>query len=144
MQGAKLKTLNHADDLIAQYVDNDKIQKLLAFQTLYIGIDPKRGPSLYSIIPMIEMMFGVHFIKGGMYGMAQGLTRLNQDLGVDIRLNAQIDEIIIDPKYKRADGIRVNGLVERFDKVLCTADFPYAAQHLMPEHSPVKKYPPQK
>ena len=33
MQGAKLKTLNHADDLIAQYVDNDKIQKLLAFQT---------------------------------------------------------------------------------------------------------------
>ena len=86
---------------------------------------------------MIEMMFGVHFIKGGMYGMAQGLTRLNQDLGVDIRLNAQIDENI-DPKYKRADGIRVNGLVERFDKVLCTADFPYAAQHLMPEHSPVK------
>ena len=144
VQGAKLKTLNHADDLIAQYVDNDKIQKLLAFQTLYIGIDPKRGPSLYSIIPMIEMMFGVHFIKGGMYGMAQGLTRLNQDLGVDIRLNAQIDEIIIDPKYKRADGIRVNGLVERFDKVLCTVDFPYAAQHLMPEHSPVKKYPPQK
>ena len=49
-----------------------KNTKLLAFQTLYIGIDPKRGPSLYSIIPMIEMMFGVHFIKGGMYGMAQG------------------------------------------------------------------------
>ena len=30
---------------------------------LYIGIDPKRT-SLYSIIPMVEMMFGVHFIKG--------------------------------------------------------------------------------
>lgn len=144
IQGAKLRTLNHADDLIGQYIDNEKIKKLLAFQTLYIGIDPKNGPSLYSIIPMIEMMFGVHFIKGGMYGMAQGLTRLNEDLGVDIQLNADIEEIIIDPKFKRADGVRVNDTVRRFDKVLCTADFPYAAEHLMPKHAPIKKYPPKK
>ena len=105
---------------------------------LYIGIDPKRGPSLYSIIPMIEMMFGVHFIKGGMYGMVKGLQKLNEDLGVDIQCNADIEEIIIDPKYKTADGVKVNGLVQRFDKVLCTADFPYAAQELMPKHAPIK------
>ncbi|EHJ07876.1 phytoene desaturase family protein [Staphylococcus simiae] len=144
IQGAKLKTLNHADQLIEQYIDNEKIQKLLAFQTLYIGIDPKRGPSLYSIIPMIEMMFGVHFIKGGMYGMAKGLAKLNKDLAVDIELNANIEQIIIDPKFKQADGIKVNGDIKRFDKVLCTADFPYIAEHLMPENAPIKKYPPQK
>ncbi len=34
IQGYKLKTLNHADNLIGQYVDNEKIQKLLAFQML--------------------------------------------------------------------------------------------------------------
>lgn len=67
--------------------------------------------------------------------MTQGLVQLNKDLGVEIQLNAQIDEIIIDPKYKQADGVRVNGLVQRFDKVLCTADFPYAAEKLMPSHS---------
>lgn len=144
IQGLKLKTLNNADNLIENYIDNERIQKLLAFQMLYIGIDPKRGPSLYSIIPMVEMMFGVHYIKGGMYGMARGLVQLNEDLGVNIQLNSNIDEIIIDPKYKRADGVRVNGLVQRFDKVLCTADFPYAAEKLMPKHSPVKKYKPSK
>ncbi len=72
-----------------------KIQKLLAFQTLYIGIDPKRGPSLYSIIPMIEMMFGVHFIKGGMYGMAQGLAQLNKDLGVNIELMLKLSKLLL-------------------------------------------------
>lgn len=132
VQGAKLKTLNHADQLIEHYIDNEKIQKLLAFQTLYIGIDPKRGPSLYSIIPMIEMMFGVHFIKGGMYGMAQGLAQLNKDLGVNIELNAEIEQIIIDPKFKRADAIKVNGDIRKFDKILCTADFPSVAESLMP------------
>lgn len=144
VQGVKLKTLNNANNLIDKYVDNERIQKLLAFQMLYIGIDPKRGPSLYSIIPMIEMMFGVHFIKGGMYGMAQGLVKLNKDLGVDIQLNSHIEEIIIDPKYKTADGVKVNGLVKRFDKVLCTADFPYVAEKLMPSHAPIKKYKPNK
>ncbi|MDS0966685.1 phytoene desaturase family protein [Staphylococcus capitis] len=144
IKGLKLKTLNNADNLIENYIDNERIQKLLAFQMLYIGIDPKRGPSLYSIIPMVEMMFGVHFIKGGMYGLTRGLVKLNKDLDVNIQLNSNIEEIIIDPKYKRADGVRVNGLVQRFDKVLCTADFPYAAEKLMPSHSPVKKYKPSK
>ena len=104
---------------------------------LYIGIDPKRGPSLYSIIPMVEMMF-VFTLLRGMYGLTRGLVKLNKDLDVNIQLNSNIEEIIIDPKYKRADGIRVNDLVQRFDKVLCTADFPYAAEKLMPSHSPVK------
>ena len=34
VQGAKLKTLNHADDLIAQYVDNDKNPKTLSFSNV--------------------------------------------------------------------------------------------------------------
>lgn len=72
---------------------------------------------------MIEMMFGVHFIKGGMYGMAQGLAQLNKDLGVNIELNAEIEQIIIDPKFKRADAIKVNRDIRKFDKILCTADF---------------------
>ena len=86
---------------------------------------------------MIEMMHGVYYIKGGMYSFAKGLHRLTQDLGVSIELNSDVQEIIIDPKFKRADGLRVNGDIRRFDKVLCTADFPYAAQHLMPSHSPL-------
>ena len=43
-----------------------------------------------------------------------------------------------------ADGLRVNGDIRRFDKVLCTADFPYVAQNLMPVHSPLKNYSPEK
>src|SRR5699024_8743318 len=89
-QGSKLKTLDTADKLIAKYVDNEKIQKLLAFQTLYIGIDPKRSPSLYSIIPMIELMFGVHFIKGGMYSFVNALEQLNRELCTQIYTNSSV------------------------------------------------------
>ena len=50
---------------------------------------------------MIEMVHGVHYIKGGMYGLAQGLLQLGQDHGVKVELNADVQEIIIDPKFKR-------------------------------------------
>ena len=73
-----------------------------------------------------------------MYGLAQGLLQLGQDHGVKVELNTDVQEIIIDPKFKRADGLRVNGDIRRFDKVLCTADFPYVAQNLMPVHSPLR------
>ena len=33
--------------------------------------------------------------------MAQECTQLNKDLGVNIELNAEIEQIIIDPKFKR-------------------------------------------
>lgn len=139
-QGMKLKTFDKADNLIEKYVANDKIQKILAFQTLYIGIDPKKSPSLYSIIPMIELMFGVHFIKGGMYRFAEALQTLNEELGTHIYAGTNVEEIIIDPRYKRAEGLKVEGRIERYDKVLCTADFPYAASSLIKKSFQSKKY----
>ena len=143
-QGSKLKTLDTADKLIAKYVDNEKIQKLLAFQTLYIGIDPKRSPSLYSIIPMIELMFGVHFIKGGMYSFVNALEQLNRELGTQIYTNSSVDEIIIDQRFKCAEGLKINGKIEKYDKILCTADFPYAKSELIKKENQPKKYTTEK
>lgn len=36
--------------------------KMLSFQTLYIGISPHDGPYIYTIIPMIETVYGVWYI----------------------------------------------------------------------------------
>ena len=75
---------------------------------------------------MIEMVHGVHYIKGGMYGLAQGLLQLGQDHGVKVELNADVQEIIIDPKFKRADGLRM--LMVIFDVLTkCYVYFPYVA-----------------
>ncbi|MDN5637983.1 MAG: phytoene desaturase family protein [Staphylococcus equorum] len=143
-QGMKLKTFDKADNLIEKYIDNEKIQKILAFQTLYIGIDPKRSPSLYSIIPMIELMFGVHFIKGGMYSFVHALQTLNEELGTQIYTDSSVEEIIIDTRFKRAEGLKINGRIEKYDKILCTADFPYAVSSLIKDEQQPKKYTKQK
>lgn len=74
-QALKLKTFDSADHMMASFMPDKDLQQMLSFQTLYIGVSPQKGPSLYNIIPMIELLYGVWFIEGGMHTMAQGMAR---------------------------------------------------------------------
>lgn len=136
--GMKLKTFNDAYTSISKFVKDDRLRKSLAFQTLYIGVSPYQGPSLYTIIPMIELFYGVYFIKGGMYTLATSLARLFEELGGVIHYDSPIEELIIE--NKRATGIRLNGHIHSADAIVCAADFPYAMQELIPNEKNRGKY----
>jgi phytoene desaturase len=143
--GLKLKTFKNAFDSVGEFVKTEKMRELLAFQTLYIGISPYNGPSIYTIIPMIELVYGVWFIRGGMRGMADAMSRLLTDLGGEILLNTPVETILHDPDdKKRVTGVRAGGMNISADIVLCSADFPYAMQELLPETFKHGKYSPRK
>lgn len=141
-QGLKLKTFNTADSLIKSYVKDKRLQQILSFQTLYIGVSPLDGPSLYTIIPMIEMLYGVWFIKGGMHTMAKGMERLFLELGGRVHYNSPVEEILI--KNQQAYGIRLNGKEIHSDYVVCNADFPYAMKNLVLDKKAKGKYTDKK
>ena len=141
-QALKLKTFDSAYHTISKYVKDDRLRKLLSFQTLYIGISPYNGPSIYTIIPMIESIYGVWFIKGGMYTMAKSMERLFIELGGKINLNTPIDEIIIEDG--KAVGIKANSKEIKADSIVCNADFPYAMKNLIKEEKYKGKYKDKK
>ena len=141
-QALKLKTFDSADKMMASFMPDPDLQRMLSFQTLYIGVSPKKGPSLYNIIPMIELLYGVWFIKGGMHTMAQGLARLFGELGGKIHYQAHVDKILTDGK--RVRGILVDGQEIPAPYVVCNADFPYAITRLVDEPAARGKYTPQK
>lgn len=140
--GIRLRTFNDAYTSISKFVKDERLRKSLAFQTLYIGVSPYQGPSLYTIIPMIELFYGVYFIKGGMYTLATSLERLFKELGGKIFYNTPVDEILIENKV--AKGIRLGGKKVLADAIVCGADFPYAMQELIPDESKRGKYTNQK
>ncbi|GEK90971.1 phytoene desaturase family protein [Alkalibacterium kapii] len=141
-QAMKLKTFDSANHSIAKFVKDKRLQQILSFQTLYIGISPTNGPSLYTIIPMIEYLYGIWFIEGGMYTMARSMERLFKELGGKIEYNSPVDEIVIE--NKKATGIKVNGEKILSDYVMCNADFPYAMKNLVKDEKAKGKYTDKK
>lgn len=141
-QAMKLKTFDSAYHSISKYVKDDRLRKMLSFQTLYIGISPYNGPSIYTIIPMIEMLYGVWYIDGGMYSMVKGMQSLATEMEIPIHTNQKVDEIVI--KENKVTGLRFNDTVKEYDLVLCNADFPYAMKDLIADSSNKGKYKDEK
>lgn len=138
----QLKTFDTAYNEMSKFIKNDYLKKMFGFQTLYIGISPHSGPSLYNMIPMMELFYGIWHIEGGMYTMAQGMARLFEELGGTIHLNAHVEEVLIE--NKEAIGIRVNGQEIVSDYTMVNADFPYAMKHLIPDENHRGKYTDKK
>jgi phytoene desaturase len=136
--GLKLRTLGNAYKSISKFVKSDVLRQALSFQTLYIGVSPFQGPSIYTIIPMIELLYGIHYIKGGMYQMAVAMERRFKELGGTIHLNENVEEIILEGNFGK--GIIASGKKIDADIVLTNADFPWAVKHLIKEDKKRGKY----
>lgn len=137
-----LKTFDNAYNEMGKFLDDEYLKKMFGFQTLYIGVSPNSGPSLYNIIPMLELFYGVWHIEGGMRTMATGMARLFEELGGTIHLNANVDEVLIEDE--KATGIVVNGEEIPADYTVVNADFPYAMKHLLPNEKDRGKYTDKK
>ncbi len=141
-QAMKLKTFDSAEHMMASFLPDRDLQRMFSFQTLYIGVSPQNGPSLYNIIPMIELLYGVWFIKGGMHTMAAQAARLFEELGGIIHLSAPVDKILVEDK--RVRGLSVGGKTVEAPYVVCNADFPYAMTSLVDDPSARGKYTPER
>ncbi len=141
-QAMKLKTLNSATDMMAQFIPEEDVQQMMAFQTLYIGVSPNKGPSLYNIIPMIEILYGVYMLKGGMYAMAAGMSRAFQELGGKIHCGEEVQEILIE--NGKAKGLQLGDRQVFGDYIISNADFPYTMTKLIKDKKTRGKYTPEK
>ncbi|MCI2157499.1 phytoene desaturase family protein [Bifidobacterium crudilactis] len=141
-QALKLKTFDSADHMMAKFMPDEDLQHMLSFQTLYIGVSPKNGPSLYNIIPMIELLYGVWYVKGGMHTVAEQMARLFTELGGVIHYGADVQRIVT--KDSRVLGIQVDGEMIEADDVVCNADFPYAMKELVNEAKVRGRYTPER
>lgn len=142
IQVLKLRTVSSAYRSISSFVKDEKLRQALSFQTLYIGMSPYNGPSIYTIIPMVELFYGVWYIKGGMYQMARAMEKRFLELGGKIYFNQSVDEILI--KDKKAYGIKVGDKDITYDAILSNADFPWTMKYLIKDETLKGKYKSEK
>lgn len=126
-----LKAILPAYFMTARYFKDFRTRFLFSFHTLFIGGNPFRAPSLFLMLPFLEKKEGVWFTKGGMYSLVEAFVKVFKDLGGELFLNSEVEEIII--KDKKAVGVVVGGKEHYADIIVSNAHFAHTYKDLIPE-----------
>ncbi len=124
--------------LVGKHLKDPALRVVFSFHPLLIGGSPLNVSSAYALIHTLERRFGVHWAKGGTGSLVRGLVRLLAARGVPVRLNADVQQIVVEGG--RARGVLVataNGGSERIDAdiVVSNADTAWTYRRLVaPEH----------
>ena len=116
-----------ADRSVAGYVNrhikDERLRQVFSFHPLLVGGNPFQTTSIYTLIHTLEQRWGVWFAMGGTGALVRALVRLFEELGGELRLETDVDEIEVDAARRRATGVRLaTGERLRADAVVSNAD----------------------
>jgi phytoene desaturase len=127
-----LRPHQSVDTYLKRFFTDDRVRLAFCFQSKYLGMSPFRCPSLFSILSFLEYEYGVFHPIGGCSALTAAMARVATRLGVEIRLDEPVEEIIF--AGKRAVGVRTTQGTHRADAVIVNADFARAMERLVPDH----------
>ena len=91
--------------LVSRHIKDPLLQQVFSFHPLLVGGNPFQSSSIYAMIHYLERKWGVHFAMGGTGRLVQALVKLFTEMGGALRLNARVEELLID--HGTAHGIRL-------------------------------------
>jgi phytoene desaturase len=102
-----------------------RLVTLLDRYATYTGSDPRRAPAALASVPYVEQTFGAWHVGGGLRRLGEALHQRCLDLGVEVRLGADVAEVLV--QHGQASGVRLqDDTVLAADLVVADAD----ASHL--------------
>jgi phytoene desaturase len=119
----------HTD--LSHYFQDPRIRLAFSFQSKYLGMSPFRCPSLFSILAFMEYEYGVFHPVGGCGAITVAMAKLAQSLGVQIKLEHDVEKI--DFAGKKPKGVYAAGEYFPCDSLVINADFARAMTRLVPD-----------
>ena len=133
-QMVRLESHRTVHGLVSRYIKDERLRQAFTFEPLLVGGNPFTTTSIYLLIHWLERKWGVHFAMGGTGRIVAGLVRLLEEMGVEVRMNAPVEEIEV--RNGSATAVCIEG-GERIaaDVVVSNADPSYVYSRMIaPEH----------
>jgi phytoene desaturase len=130
-QMIRLSSYRSVFGLVSKFFRDPRLRVVFSFHPLLIGGNPFTASSIYCLIAFLERRWGVHFAMGGTGVLVDGLVKLIQGQGGELRCNAEVREILVE--NGAAAGVRLaSGETIRADVVVSNADSAWTYRHLLP------------
>jgi phytoene desaturase len=95
-QLVRLEAYRSVYSIVSRFIRDPQLRQAFSFHSLLVGGNPFETSSIYALIHALERQWGVFFPKGGTGALIEGMLTLFRELGGEVRLNAGVDEIIVD------------------------------------------------
>jgi phytoene desaturase len=92
----RLESYRSVYGIVSRFIKDPQLRQAFSFHSLLVGGNPFETSSIYALIHALERQWGVYFPQGGTGALIQGMVKLFQSLGGEIRLNAGVDELIVE------------------------------------------------
>lgn len=115
---------------------SEKLRQIVEFPVIFLGAMADKIPALYSIMNYAAMVQGTYYPQGGMVKIAEAMTALAKQLGVDILTNSDIEKIVVE--NGKVSGVKLKSNFIGFDVVLSSADYQHTESKLL--DAPYRNY----
>lgn len=118
-----------------RYLSDPHLRAVLDEFASRVGADPRQAPAALAIVPYLEQTFGVWRARGGMRALVDALFQRCLDLGVDVRLAAEVSSVTT--TAGKVDGVTLaDGQRLAADAVVAGVDAWHLYTDLLPEAAP--------
>ena len=131
----RLKSYKSVYQYASSFVKDEFLRQCFSFHPLLVGGNPFETTSIYAMIHYLEREWGVWYAMGGTGALVAAFEKLIRELGGEIHLNSEVQEILVDPNHgKRVTGVRLaDGSELLADEVVSNADVAYTYRNMIPE-----------
>ena len=105
----KFDLLRSMHGSVKRFLKTRYLRDIFDYFIKYVGSSALRAPAFMNCMPAIQFRYDLWYVDGGLYGIAEGLKRLIDELGIEVVLNSEIKEI-------RKEGGTVTGVVTADDR----------------------------
>lgn len=120
---------------VERMFDHPRIRQLLEFPVLFLGATAPKTPAMYSLMAYADIALGTWYPEGGMLRIVAAMEKLARSLGVQIRTNSEVVQVLCE---SGSNGPSVKSVVldsgeQLFaDILLGSADYHHIETTLLP------------
>jgi phytoene desaturase len=92
----KLESYRSVYSIVSRFIKDPQLRQAFSFHSLLVGGNPFETSAIYALIHALERQWGVFFPQGGTGALIEAMLTLFRELGGEVRLNAGVDEIVVD------------------------------------------------